>query len=211
VHEPEEADITLIGVAGAATKDGPGSTKLNVGDSEPSKLISLDEDDNVIVEGVPGHDAVVRHACAEFAGDTDELEYGMSIPDEVSASFDDINSSDDGVVFGTDGLVRDAGLDFEDEAPGLDTEGAVFVFCDREEEDSALMSLGSGEDGVDSSSENSDTSDDEDETRHLKFSFISRSLHLRGTISLKKASSSLLCTNSETCLYSRVLALLLSL
>lgn len=216
MRDPDETDITLIGDAAAATEDGPGSRKLNVGDGEPSKLI--DEDDKVIVEGVPGRNTTTsgQHARGRFIDDVDVLEY-VSTPDEVSSSFPDINSSVS-VVFTSDGLVRDTDTDFKYVSSGLYAEDTVFLPGDREKEGSPFVSLGSG-DSVKSSSEYSDTSDDEEETPtrfvsrplRLKFSSISRSVHFRGTISLRNASSSLVCTNSDTCLYSRDLDLLLSL
>jgi hypothetical protein len=216
VHEPDDADITLNGDAAAAAEDGPGSVKLNVGDGEPSQLISLDEDDNVIVEGVPGRNTMSeQHACATLAGNDDGLEYDMFIPD-VSGFLDDEKSSVDGDVLDSEGLVHDSTC-FTHLSSGLHAEETDFVSCDTED-DTALASLGSGEDGVDSS-EYSDTSDDDEETParfassplRLRFSCISRILHFRGTISLRKARTSLVCTNSETCLYSSVLALLLCL
>lgn len=151
VPEPDETDTTL-GDAGTATEDGPGSRKLNVGDGEPSPLISLDEDDNVIVEGVPGRDTTFEwHASVEFISDADVLEYDISIPDEVSDSFD-INSFVVSDVFDNEGIVRDRGSRFTYECSAQDAEDAVFVPFETEQE-SALMSLGSGEDSTDSSSE----------------------------------------------------------
>ena len=214
--EPDEADITLNGDAAATTEDGPGSTKLKVGDGEPSQLISLDEDDSVIVEGVPGRNTMSeQHACAMLAGNDDVLEYDVFIPDDVSGFLDDEKSSVDS-EFDSEGLVH-ASTGFTDVSSGLYVEETDFVSCDTEN-DTALASLGSGEDGVDSS-EYSDTSDEDDETParfvssplRLRFSCISRRLHFLGTISLRKARTSLVCTSSETCLYSSVLALLLCL
>lgn len=217
MRDPDETDITLIGEAAATTEDGPGSRKLNVGDGEPSKLI--DEDDKVIVEGVPGRNTTTseQHACGRFAVDADVLEYVFT-PDEVSSSFADTNSSTDNDGFTSEGLVRDTGTDFKYVSSGLYAEDTLFLPCDWEKEGSAFVSLGSGG-SIKSSSEYSDTSDDEEETParfvssplRLKFSSISRSVHFRGTISLRNASSSLVCTNSDTCLYSRDLELLLSL
>lgn len=162
MHEPDDADITLNGDAAAATEDGPGSIKLNVGDGEPSQLISLDEDDNVIVEGVPGRKTTSeQHACAMLVGNGDVLEYDMFIPDDVSVFLDDEKSSVDGDVLDSEGLVHDS-TGFTDLRSGLYGEETDFVSCDTEV-DTALASLGSGEDGVDSS-EYSDTSDDDDET-----------------------------------------------
>lgn len=204
--EPDEAVITLNGDVAAGTEDGPGSTKLKVGDGEPPQLISLDEDDKVIVEGVPGRNTTSeQHACAMLAGNDDVLEY-VFIPDDVSGFLDDEKSSVDN-EFDNEGLVH-VSIGFTVLSSGL---------CDTED-DTALASLGSGEDG-DDSSEYSDTSDEDEETParfvssplRLRFSCISRRLHFLGTISLRKARTSLVCTNSETCLYSSVLALLLCL
>lgn len=216
MHEPDEADIILSGDAAATTEDGPGSIKLRVGDGEPSQLISLDEDDNVIVEGVPGRNTTSeQHACAALVGNDGVLEY-VFVPDDVSGFLDGEQSSVEGKVFDSEGLVH-ASTGFKDFSSGLYAEETDFVSCDTEE-DTALASLASGEDGVESS-EYSDTSDDDDETParfvsrplRLRFSCISRRLHFLGTISLRKARTSLVCTNSETCLYSSVLALLLCL
>jgi len=215
VPEPDEGDITLNGDAAAGTEDGPGSTKLKVGDGEPPQLISLDEDDNVIVEGVPGRNTTSeQHACAMLAGNDEVLAY-VFIPDDVSGFLDDEKSSVDN-EFDSEGLVH-VSTGFTDLISGLYAEETAFVSCNTED-DTALASLGSGEDG-DDSSEYSDTSDDDDETPacfdssplRLRFSCISRRLHFLGTISLRKARTSLVCTNSETCLYSSVLALLLCL
>lgn len=189
--EPDEADITLNGDAAAGTEDGPGSTKLKVGDGEPPQLISLDEDDNVIVEGVPGRNTTSeQHACAMLAGNDDVLEY-VFIADDVSGFLDDEKSSVDN-EFDSEGLVH-VSTGFTDLSSGLYAEETNFVSCDT-----ALVSLGSGEDG-DDSSEYSDTSDEDEETParfvssplRLRFSCISRRLHFLGTISLKKARTSL--------------------
>jgi hypothetical protein len=105
VPEPDEAVITLTGDAAAGTEDGPGSTKLRVGDGEPPQLISLDEDDNVIVEGVPGSNTTSeQHACAMLAGNDDVLEYAF-IPEDISVFLDDEKSSVDN-EFDSEGLVH---------------------------------------------------------------------------------------------------------
>lgn len=210
MRDPDETDITLNGdAAAAATEAGTGSRKLNVGDGEPSKLISLDEDDKVIVEGVPGRNTT---------SDVDDVPKYVSTPDEVSSSFANTNSSADSDVFTSEDLVRETVTGREHVSSGLYAEGKIFPPCNSENEDSAFVSFGSG-DSVKSSSEYSDKSEDDEETPgrfasrplRLKFSSISRSVHFRGTISLRNASSSLVCTNSDTCLYSRDLELLFSL
>lgn len=206
MRDPDKTDITLNGDAAAAADAGTGSRKLDVGDGEPSKLISLDEDDKVIVEGVPGRNTTF---------DVDDVPKYVSTPDEVSSSFAETNSSADSDVFTSEDLVRKG---CEDVSSGLYAEGKVLLPCNSENEDSAFVSLGSG-DSVKSSSEYGDKSEDDEETPgrfvsrplRLKFSSISRSVHFRGTISLRNASSSLVCTNSDTCLYSTDLELLLSL